>query len=67
VLLAAEGSLQLTRLVAAAVLVSWALLNVGGIFDHRRWALPSELIRLPITAFALAAMLPEGPRLMLAC
>jgi hypothetical protein len=64
VLLATEGSLQPTRLVATAMLVLWALLGIGGIFDHRRWALPSELIRLPITAFALAAVLPEGPWLM---
>ena len=34
--------------------------NIGGIFDHRRWALPSELLRLPVTAAVLAARLPEG-------
>jgi len=61
VLLAAERSLAPVRLVVAAVLVLWALLDIGGIFDHRRWALPSELIRLPVTALALAATLPDGP------
>ena len=39
------------------VLVLWALLNIGGIFDHRRWALPSELLRLPVTAAALGRAL----------
>jgi len=44
----------------AAALVLWALLNLGGIFDHRRWALPSELLRLPVTAALLAVRLPSG-------
>jgi hypothetical protein len=38
----------------------WALLNIGGMFDHRRWALPSELLRLPVTAATLAAWVPDG-------
>ena len=59
-LLAAGRSLARGELVVAAVLVLWALLNIGGIFDHRRWALPSELLRLPVTAAALAARLPDG-------
>jgi len=59
-LLAAGKSLPRGELVVAAVLVLWALLNIGGIFDHRRWALPSELLRLPVTAGALATRLPQG-------
>src|SRR4029077_19864800 len=59
-LLAAGTSLPRGELVVAAVLVLWALLNIGGIFDHRRWALPSELLRLPVTAATLAARLPDG-------
>jgi sterol desaturase/sphingolipid hydroxylase (fatty acid hydroxylase superfamily) len=43
-----------------AALVLWALLNIGGIFDHHRWALLSEILRLPVTAAALAARLPDG-------
>jgi hypothetical protein len=34
-------------------------LNIGGIFDRRRWALPSELARLPVTAAGLAFALPD--------
>jgi sterol desaturase/sphingolipid hydroxylase (fatty acid hydroxylase superfamily) len=59
-LMAAGNLLPRGALVGAAVLVLWALLNIGGIFDHRRWALPSELLRLPATAIALAATLPHG-------
>jgi sterol desaturase/sphingolipid hydroxylase (fatty acid hydroxylase superfamily) len=59
-LLAAGRSLAFRELAVAALLVLWALLNMGGILDHRRWALFSELVRLPATAFALAATLPEG-------
>jgi len=53
-------SLPRGELAGGAVLVLWALLNLGGIFDHRRWALPSELLRLPVTAVTLAARLPES-------
>ena len=60
-LLAVGKSLPRGELVVAALLVLWALLNIGGIFDHRRWALPSELLRLPVTAGTLATRLPQGP------
>ncbi len=60
-LLAGGRSLARSELVAATVLVLWGLLNIGGIFDHRPWALPSELLRLPVTAVALASKLPAGP------
>src|SRR5262249_45844948 len=49
------------ELAVAAVLVLWALFNIGGIFDHRRWALPSELVRLPVSAALVAEQLPLGP------
>ena len=59
--LMAEGkSLPHGELIVGAGLVLWALLNLGGIFDHRRWALPSELVRLPLTAALLAASLPDA-------
>ena len=59
-LLAAGKSLARGELVVRPVLVLWGLLNIGGIFDHRRWALVSELVRLPVTAAALASKLPTG-------
>jgi alkylglycerol monooxygenase len=59
-LLAAGRSMPRGELVVAAALVLWALLDIGGIFDHRRWALPSELLRLPVTAALLAGKLPES-------
>jgi len=59
--MAAHKSLTGGELVAGAMLVLWALLNIGGIFDHRRWALPCEILRLPVTATALAFKLPAGP------
>jgi sterol desaturase/sphingolipid hydroxylase (fatty acid hydroxylase superfamily) len=59
-LMAAGQSLPRGELFGLAGLVLWALLNIGGIFDHRRWALPSELLRLPVTAATLAARLPDG-------
>jgi sterol desaturase/sphingolipid hydroxylase (fatty acid hydroxylase superfamily) len=62
-LLATAGSRRGGELVVPAGLVLWALLDLGGIFDHRRWALPAELLRLPATAAWLAARLPEDPLL----
>jgi sterol desaturase/sphingolipid hydroxylase (fatty acid hydroxylase superfamily) len=60
-LLAAGRSLARGELAVLAALVLWALLNVGGIFDHRRWAFPSEIIRLPVTAAVLGLRLAGGP------
>jgi sterol desaturase/sphingolipid hydroxylase (fatty acid hydroxylase superfamily) len=60
-LMAAGRSLPRSELAGGALLVLWGLLNLGGIFDHRRWALPSELLRLPLTAATLAVRLPDGP------
>lgn len=59
-LLVAGKSLRPHELVVLAALVLWAVLNIGGIFDHRRWALPSELVRLPATAAVLATLLADG-------
>jgi hypothetical protein len=59
-LLAANRSLPRGLLVVAGALVLWALLDIGGMFDHRPWALPSEIVRLPVTAALLAAWLPAG-------
>jgi alkylglycerol monooxygenase len=60
-LLATAKSFSRGELVLPAALVLWALLNIGGILDHRRWALPSELLRLPVIAATLAGWLPSGP------
>jgi alkylglycerol monooxygenase len=59
-LLAGGKSLGHGELAAAAGLVLWGLLNIGGMFDHRRWAFSSELLRLPITAAAIVFKLPSG-------
>ena len=47
------------QLVVAALLVLWTLLNIGGIFDHRPWALVSELVRLPVVAALVVANVPD--------
>src|SRR5262249_45828917 len=59
-LMAMSKSLPFGEKALAVGLVLWALLNIGGVFDHRRWALCSELVRLPVTAAVLAARLPEA-------
>jgi alkylglycerol monooxygenase len=59
-LLAAGNTLSRAQLVVAAVLVLWTLLNIGGIFDHRPWALASELVRLPVAAAMVAAGLRDS-------
>src|SRR5262249_20987628 len=46
-LMATAESLSRTEAAAGAVLVLWGLLDLGGIFDHRRRGLPAELLRLP--------------------
>jgi sterol desaturase/sphingolipid hydroxylase (fatty acid hydroxylase superfamily) len=60
ILLAIGESMARRELAIDVALVLWALLNVGGIFDHRRWALPSELLRLPVSAAMLAARIPNS-------
>jgi hypothetical protein len=65
-LIAAGKSLARGEVIVAAVLVLWALLNIGGIFEHRRWALISELLRIPVTAALVAVKLPDGSWLLTA-
>jgi alkylglycerol monooxygenase len=64
VLLAGARSLASRELFVGVGLVLWTLLNLGGIFERRRWVLVSELLRLPVTAAVLAAKLPVGPWLV---
>jgi sterol desaturase/sphingolipid hydroxylase (fatty acid hydroxylase superfamily) len=59
-ILVVDHALGRRALIVPVALVLWALLDVGGILDHRRWAFPSELLRLPVTALTLAGWLPEG-------
>jgi alkylglycerol monooxygenase len=65
-LMAAGKSLARGEVIVAAVLVLWALLNIGGIFEHRGWALISELLRIPVTAALLGVKLPDGSWLLTA-
>ena len=63
-LMAGDQTMPRGELAVGSILVLWAFLNLGGIFDHRRWAFPSELSRLPVTAGLLATRLPaDGGRL----
>jgi alkylglycerol monooxygenase len=59
-LLTSAGTLPRGELFVGVGLVLWTLLNLGGIFERRRWALFSELLRLPVTAAVLATKLPVG-------
>jgi hypothetical protein len=59
-LLAAGKTMGGGELAVLVLLMLWALLNVGGIFEHRRWAFSSELLRLPVTAAVLAVALPAN-------
>jgi alkylglycerol monooxygenase len=65
-LMAAGKSLARGEVIVAAVLVLWALLNIGGIFEHRGWALSSELLRIPVTAALVAVKLPDRSWLLTA-
>jgi hypothetical protein len=56
-LLAAAKTMEQGEVAVLVVLVLWGPLNVGGIFEHRAWALASELLRLPVTGIALALAL----------
>jgi alkylglycerol monooxygenase len=59
-LMAAGKSLARGEQAVAAVLVLWALLNIGGIIERRRWALFSEVLRLPVTAALVGSILPAS-------
>jgi alkylglycerol monooxygenase len=56
--LAAGQSLSRGALAMAAVLVLWALLNIGGIFERRSWVLYSELARPAVAAGVITSRLP---------
>jgi alkylglycerol monooxygenase len=53
-ILAGARSLARGELIVGVGLVLWAVFSLGGILEQRRWALASELLRLPATAVALA-------------
>jgi hypothetical protein len=65
-LLFQSAHLALWQSAALAVGIAWTLANLGGLFDRRRWAFPSELLRLMAVALAgvgtahPAAALPLG-------
>ncbi len=61
-LLAAGKSLAPPELLIAGVLILWAMLDIGGIFEQRPWALYSDLWRLPVTVALVALKLPTGGR-----
>ena len=58
VLLAAGGTMGRGEVAVLVLVVLWGLLNVGGIFERRPWAMASELLRLPVTGVALGLALP---------
>jgi alkylglycerol monooxygenase len=41
--------------VGLALLITWSVIDVGGLIDRRRWALPAELGRLAAVGIAAAA------------
>ena len=65
VLLVAAKSLVPLQQLGVAVLVLWSLVNIGGIFELRLWALVSEIMRVPVAAAALLAALPAPSAIVL--
>ena len=63
-LLAAAGEEGPWRVevIIGAVLALWVLLNLGGRFEHRRLALPIDILRLPATAGGAGGPAARGPR-----
>lgn len=59
----AARSMSMAQLAIPAVLVTWALTNIGGIFERRPWVWASEWARLVVTASAGAiyAGMVAGP------
>jgi alkylglycerol monooxygenase len=45
-LLSRERQMTHWRMLPAAILTTWSLVNFGGIFERHKWAFASELIRL---------------------
>jgi hypothetical protein len=58
VLVSADGPGD--RLVPAVVFILWSLSNVAGLTEGRRWAMPSEVVRVTFVALLVAAWL-TGP------
>ncbi len=54
-----EGRYGIETRVISAGLVVWGLMNLGGLFDRRRWALGSELVRASVMPLAPFALLGE--------
>ena len=56
ILLAADRHAPRRELVAPTLFVVWSLANLGGIFELRRWALWSELLRIAALLAGMIAM-----------
>ncbi len=59
-LMAIGASLSVGQRILLSGLALWALVTIGGIFERRRWALPAEILRLPVTAVVLALLVSDG-------
>ncbi len=59
-LLFAGPTLALPVKLGLSLLVAWALLDIGALFEGRRWVLPAELLRLMVVV--AAAVLYVAPR-----
>jgi alkylglycerol monooxygenase len=59
-ILAAAGTLPVSRLVALTFFVMLSLVNIGGLMERQRWALSMEAARLVALAGAAAALSAAG-------
>lgn len=53
--LRSAGDMEWLQRAGAAAMIFWALLNFGGIFELRKWVLPSEIARLVVLSATLVA------------
>ncbi|EJF52935.1 sterol desaturase [Saprospira grandis DSM 2844] len=60
VFLMVESQLDWPKLLALNVVILWALGNLGGLLDLKKWGLPSEYLRLLATPLALYFLFPLG-------
>ena len=51
------------RLLPAAILTTWSLVNFGGIFERKKWTLASELVRLAAASAGTLLWLRDDYRL----
>ncbi len=58
---ASERHTPLVSLAAPALLVGWGLANLGGILEHRRWALRSEVLRVLVAVIATIGLTMGQP------